>query len=82
MISVDNAVLDISDAEMSAKCLGTVTFAAADYKTLNLNTVASLTAQNLMIESTGASIYAIILSGGTPTYTSTTDLTLKFGFRY
>ena len=36
--SVDNAALDISDSEMAAKYLGTITIPAADYVTLASNT--------------------------------------------
>lgn len=81
--SVDNAALDISDTEMVSKCLGYVPIAAADYKSLNVNSVATIaqTVAKPNLIATSDSLYAIILSGGTPTYTSTSGLVVKFSIR-
>ena len=82
IVSVDNAPLDITDAEMAAKCIGYVPVAAADYKDIANSSIASVRALNLVLNRTDTSdLCALILSGGTPTYTSTSDLVLKFGIR-
>lgn len=84
--SADNAALNISDAEMAAKCIGHVSVVAADYFALSASSMACVRNINLVLNSvrsvtnpTGRSIWAIIRSGGTPTYASTTDLVLSFG---
>lgn len=79
--SSDNAALNISDSEMASKCLGYVPVAAADYKDLSASAVATIRNVGLNVSRSGDDLYAIILSGGTPTYTSTSDLVLKIGFR-
>lgn len=86
--SVNNAALDISDAEMIDKCIGVVAFAAADYIALNVNSVATIRDVGLVISSrksadnlNGTSLWVIARSGGTPTYTSTSDLVISIGIK-
>lgn len=86
--SSDNAALNISDAEMAAKCIGHVSIVAADYFALSASSMACVRNVQLVVNSvksatntTGKSIWAIIRSGGTPTYASTTDLVLSVGLR-
>lgn len=83
--SVDNAALDITDAEMASKFLGAVRIAATDYKDLAASSVATVRVVGLMLQalhgannSTGTSIYAVIQARGTPTYTAS-GLVLKIG---
>ena len=78
--SADNAALDITDALMATNSLGYVPVAAADYKDLNANSIATVRGLNLSVSSTGDNLYGIILSGGTPTYTSASELVITFGF--
>lgn len=89
LLSVDNGTFSISDAEVAAKCLGVINFLDTDYTDLGSNSVASISAIGLIVKSLGqqnvnnarpSSLWAVLVSRGTPTYTSTTDLVLKFGF--
>lgn len=80
LVSSDNAALNIADADMEY-CLGKVTIAAADYESLSANSVATKEV-NLPVKPEGdnGTIYCMLMSGGTPTYTSTTALTVKCAF--
>jgi hypothetical protein len=81
IVSADNAAADISDAEMAAKCVGVVSVVAGDYHDLANNSTADTT-YGKPLKAPGATLYALIVSAGTPTYTSTTDLVLKFHFSW
>jgi len=81
LLSADNAALDISDDDMANLCLGYVPIAAADYKDLANSSVATVSTIKMAIERTTTAFYAVILSGGTPTYAGTTDLVIKLGIR-
>lgn len=86
--SANNAPLDITDAELAAKYIGKVSIAAADYGDLANSAVASVKAIGLVLRNKKAntqdpdkkSIWAVICSRGTPTYTSASDLVLQLGF--
>jgi hypothetical protein len=79
--SADNAPLDITDAEMTAKCIGRVSVATGDYGTdLAANSEATKYGLDLMLQA-GAdskSLFILLRSAGTPTYAAT-SLTLKLG---
>lgn len=78
--SSDNAILDITDAEMADKFLGRIQVTADDYSELSACSVASVNGIGLFIASRGSkNLYAILQSRGTPTYTSTSDLIVKIG---
>lgn len=82
VVSADNAPLDITDAEMADKCLGYLPVVAADYKDLANSSIATIfPAAPLIVTGKSTSLYALILSGGTPTYTSTSDLVLRLRVR-
>jgi hypothetical protein len=85
--SSDNAALNISDSEM-AKCLGIIPIAGTDYVALSANSIASVRNVNLVISSTksdlnlnGTSLWAILRSGGSPTYGAASDLVLSIGIK-
>jgi len=86
LTSVDNAALSISDSEMASKFIGAVSFAGGDYKSLAVNSYATLRTVGLFVQAaspssvnpTGNNIYAILQSRGTPTYAAS-SLTLKVG---
>lgn len=79
--SSDNAALDISDAEMVDKCCGFVEVADSKYSDLNANSVAFVGNIGLNCKYvTDGTLYAIMNCQGTPTYTSTSDLVLRFTF--
>jgi hypothetical protein len=84
--SADNVSLNISDADMQEKFLGSVRIAAADYITTAANSVATVKNIGLVVNSVksatnanGTSIWAILRSAGTPTWTGTQSLTLRIG---
>jgi hypothetical protein len=80
--SADNAALDITDAEMADKFLGSVTIAAADYKDLNASSVVTATCDlPLKPTTTAGTIYALLVSRGTPTYGAASDLVLRLSFQ-
>lgn len=86
--SSDNGSLNISDAEMASKCLGLVPVASNDYVALNASSIATVRNVNLIVASSkssdnlsGKSLWAILRSGGTPTYTSASDLVLSIGIK-
>ena len=84
--SADNDALAITDAEMTSKCLGVVSVAAADFKTVNTtSTVATVKGIDMVIQAGkgneargNTSIWAIVVARGSPTYAAS-SLTLKFG---
>lgn len=77
--SADNAALSITDAEM-AKYIGRVAIPAAGYEDTGDNSDTTVRNIGLLMQAAAGStsLYAILQSQGTPTYTSTSDLTLKF----
>lgn len=80
--SADNAALDISDAELAAKYLGTVEVASANYNNLAGSSVASLKAIGLILKVAdgSTSLYGILQSKGAPTFAAS-DLVLNLGFK-
>lgn len=83
--SSDNAALNIADAEMD-KCCGSVVLTAANYVSTSANsaitfggTAAIVTVPFLFSTVAGGTIWAIMKSGGTPTYGSASDLVLSLG---
>jgi hypothetical protein len=81
-VGADQAAFALADTDL-AKCLGSVTVAAADYKDSSAASVATLKNIQLMLQAKrGAkarSLYLVVVSRGTPTYTSASDLSLKLG---
>lgn len=79
--SADNAAIDISDAEMAAKCIGwvpvTTTKALASGCVLE-----NVNVQRILDCKAGSrSLYALLVVEAAPTFGSTTDLTVRFKFR-
>jgi hypothetical protein len=64
------------------KLRGVVTAAVANYTTVNSNAYANKTGLDIRIEplSVGRTFYGYLVCTGTPTYTTTTDLTLRLTF--
>lgn len=66
-----------------AKVLHRIDVLSSDYVTLVTSSLAVASIKNLGLPveaSGGSSLYALIFAVGTPTYTATTDLTVRFGF--
>jgi hypothetical protein len=80
--SADNAALNITDAEMTARFIGRVVVATGDFTALSANSVAVKANIELMMRPLLGTrdLYCLLQSRGTPTYGATTALTVKFLF--
>lgn len=78
----DNNPASYSDAQVASKCLGVVQIETSRYSTLAVNSVASEPNVGLLLAPDGSNytVYATVVSRGTPTYTAINDLTFKYGF--
>lgn len=64
-----------------SKVVGKVNIVAEDYETIDSIAIASVKAVALQIKASGsANLFAAVVTTGTPTYTSTTDLIFYYGF--
>lgn len=73
----DNAALTVADADLT-KIIGVVNITANDYASFADNSVATVKNLGLAFKvTTSTNIYATVVSRGTPTYASTSDLSLK-----
>lgn len=84
VVSVDNGAVDVSDAELASKCVGSVDVAATDYEALANASVATVKASSLGLamksKNSSGKLYALVKTSGTPTYASTSDLVFKYVF--
>lgn len=71
----DNAIFAPSDAEL-ATCVGVIPIYAGDYNDFSTNSVATKPAVGLEFVLAGTSLFGALVTRGTPTYTSTSDLTV------
>lgn len=78
--TADNAAFDPSDADLE-NCIGVIEISTAHYKTANDNGVATVPYVGIEFQCTngGTSIYGQLKCTATPSYTATTDLTVKLG---
>ena len=72
----DNAAFDLADADIG-KYAGHVSLVAANYSSLADNSVAVLRNVGLPFKLAGTTLYAHIVSRGTPTYAAVGDITLR-----
>lgn len=90
--SIDNGAFDLTDAQMSLSCLGFVLVPTANYQDSSSNSIATVTNIGLLLRSkagknavalpsgtTPRDIWCVIMTTGTPTYVSTSDLVIKLG---
>jgi hypothetical protein len=80
--SSDNAACDVADAELAGKCLGHVAIAAGDYVALSAGSVAAKQVTVPVKADSSATLYALAMTTGTPTYASTSDLVFRFHFTW
>lgn len=80
--STDNNAINIADAEIAAKLIGVIKFAATDWADLAQNAVGMVSAKEAIIGSAGGSqsIWGIFVSRGTPTYGASAAFQVIFGF--
>ena len=76
--TADNAAFDPSDADL-ANYIGYIEIGTGDYTAFNDNSVACVKNQNLQFNlvDAGTSLFGQLVTRGTPTYTATTDITVK-----
>lgn len=80
--SADNAALDITDAEMTAKYLGSInigTTAETILVSLAASTAATVKGIDLAVDSKDGNLYGVLEVLGTPTFTAADDLTVVLG---
>jgi hypothetical protein len=76
----DNAVFDPEDADLP-NIVGLITWVAADYGNWTDNAAAFKHNLNMVVLPNGTSLFGQLYTGGTPTYTSTTDLSVILTIR-
>lgn len=77
----NDAELDIHDTDI-ALCIGCFNVLVGDYLSAKDNSIACITNLGILcMATTGTTLYALMKTTGAPTYTSTSDLKLIFGFR-
>jgi hypothetical protein len=80
--SADNATLDITDAEMTAKYVGTINIPSTsntNYEVLSASSVAYATSLGLAVDTTDGHLYGVLQSTGAVTFTAADDLTVILG---
>ena len=77
----DADAFDPSDADL-ANCSGVVPIETADYYSANDNSVACVRGVGLQYQLTGTSLYAQLQAPGTPTFSASTDLTVKLSLEF
>lgn len=90
--SVDNGAFDLTDVQAALSCLGHVLIPSANYQDSSSNSIATVLNIGLLLRSnagknavalpsgaTPRDLWCVLMTTGTPTYVSTTDLVLKLG---
>lgn len=89
-VGSDKAAVSISAADLTNHCLGNLKVTAAMYSSAGTPSVATFNGSNMPLTvkpalgqggNTGT-LYAVLVCRGTPTYTSTSDITVKFKFGF
>lgn len=86
--SSDNVALNIADADMAEACLGKISILNTDFGDMGGSTVATVSNKALILKNNSPykakqkSLFVVAVVRGTPTYLSTTDLTIKLGCKY
>lgn len=80
-VVADNGVFTFTDANL-AKCVGVVPIAAADYYQAADNQVAAIRNVGLEYHCAATSLFGALQCTGTPTYASTSDLTITLEIEY
>lgn len=80
-VAADNAAQTYTDANL-AKCVGVIPIAAANYYQAADNQIAIVQNTNLIFTCAATSLFGQLKCTGTPTYASTSDLTVKLAIEY
>jgi hypothetical protein len=76
--TADGDTFDPSDADL-ANCIGHVYIADTDYLSFNDNSEATVKNIGKILHLNGEDLYGQLVCVATPTYTATSDLTVKVG---
>jgi hypothetical protein len=80
-VYTNDSELDIDDTD-AALCIGCFNVLTGDYLSVKDNSVACVSNLGILCRNmTWETLYALMKTTGTPTYASTSDLKLVFGFR-
>lgn len=79
--TADNAAFDPSDADL-ANAVGVIPISSVDYYLATDNELATVRNAGLQYQLTGTSLYGQLKCTGTPTYESTSDLTIVLSIQY
>jgi hypothetical protein len=74
----DNAAFVFSTDDL--KVIAHVTVNASDYVTVNSKAMVSYGSLGIALSAAGTTLYAAVVTSGTPTYAATTDVQVEFGF--
>lgn len=74
----NNSAMDLDDTD-ALLCIGRIDVTEADYKSLADNSIAMIRNIGIPIKVAATSLFVVIRTTGTPTYTSTSDLKFTFG---
>jgi len=80
--SVNNGEANVTDAEMAGKAIAVVSIAAVDYRDLSGNSTATVAPNLAMKPLASATLYAVAVTTGTPSYVAATDLVFKYTFEW
>jgi len=75
----DNAAADIGDSDIKDKYIGHLTFTTGEYVVMNDNSAATNAEQIAFYLASGRDLYGVLVTQGTPTYTSGEVITIKLG---
>ena len=86
-VGSDKAAVAISAADLATKCIGNAKILSADYSSAGTPSVATYTRPSgplfaKPVQGGAATLYAVLVSRGTPTFTSTSDIIVKFQFSW
>lgn len=73
----DNSAFVFSTDDL--KVIAQINIAAADYVTTNSKAIAQKTGLGMTLKSAGTTLYAALVTTGTPTFAATSDVQLEFG---
>lgn len=75
----DGSAADIGDSDIKDKYIGHLTFTTGEYVLLNDSSAATNAEQIAFYLPTGRDLYGVLVTQGTPTYTSGEVITVKLG---
>lgn len=72
--SSDQQAFAMTTANLKSQCIGTVEIAATNYSSLSANSIATVAAIAMPYKLAATSLFGVLVSRGTPTYASSSDI--------